>query len=263
MASTSKVVVITGASGGIGAALAKRLGGQGHKVVLAARRESELKAVASGCGADALPVVTDVTRRNEVERLRDRALQSFDHIDVWVNNAGRGISRKVMEISDVDIDEMVMMNIKSALYGIQAVLPHFQQRGEGHLINVSSMLGRVPLVSFRSAYSAAKAALNSLTASLRMDLRQTHPRIHVSVVMPGPVATEFARNALGTPPSALPSGGPPPGVLIQSAEDVAQVMAELIENPQPEVFTHPSLAETSKRYYQDVAAFEANSNIPR
>src|SRR5689334_20426091 len=203
----SKVIVITGASGGIGAALAQRVARDGHAVVLAARRERELKAVAATCGERAFPVVADVTQRTIVNNLRDAAIRRFGVVDVWVNNAGRGITKKVLELTDEDLDAMVTVNVKSALYGMQAIVPHFQDRGQGHLINVSSFLGRVPLVTFRSAYNAAKAALNSLTANLRMDLRATHPNIHVSLVMPGVVTTEFAKNALGTPvPSAAAPG---------------------------------------------------------
>src|SRR5256885_3689783 len=80
---------------------------------------------------------------------------------------------------------MIDVNVKSALYGMQAIAPYFQQRGRGHIVNISSFLGRVPVAPPRSAYSAAKAALNSLTANVRVDLQQTHPGIHVSLVMPG------------------------------------------------------------------------------
>ena len=122
-------------------------------------------------------MVTDVTKRGDLERLRDRALQAFGHVDVWINNAGKGIAKNVLALTDDDVDEMMLLNLKSALYGMQIITPHFQQRNAGHLINVSSFLSRVPLATVRSAYSASKAALNSLTANLRMDLRTTHPRV--------------------------------------------------------------------------------------
>jgi short-subunit dehydrogenase len=248
MEAEPEVIVITGASGGIGAALARKLGAAGHRLVLAARRAAELEAVARDSG-EAIAVVVDVSVRADVERLRDAALQRFGGVDVWINNAGRGIGKPVLALTESDVDEMFTVNTKSALWGMQAIVPHFQERGRGHLINVSSMLGRVPLASIRSAYSAAKAALNSLTANLRMDLRATHPGIHVSLVMPGPVKTDFHAAALGGTP-----GGAPPG---QSPEEVADVIVKLIAEPQPEVFTAKGLEETMKRYYQDIAAFEA------
>lgn len=253
----SKVIVITGASSGIGAALAKQMGAEGHRLVLAARREKELNAVAAASGR-ARAVVTDVLIRSQVERLRDEAIAAFGKIDVWVNNAGRGIGKKVMELTDDDFDQMMAINVKAALYGMQAVVPHFKERGEGQLINVSSFLGRVPLASYRSAYNAAKAALNSLTANLRMDLAATHPNIHVGVVMPGPVATDFATSALGGTPLV-----PPPRLTaVQTADDVADVIGGLIEQPRAEVFTTPTLRALTRRYYEDVAAFETGMSAP-
>jgi NAD(P)-dependent dehydrogenase (short-subunit alcohol dehydrogenase family) len=245
--SMDKVVVITGASSGIGATLARLLAGKGHAVVLAARRERELGEVAAGCPG-ALVVPTDVTRRDEVERLRDRALAERGRVDVWINNAGRGIGRPVLDLGDTDIDDMLATNLKSAIYGMQAIVPHFQQRGEGHLINVSTMLSRIPFATFRSAYAAAKAGLNILTAQLRMDLRASHPRVHVSLVLPGIVHTPFHEHALhGTP--FMPPGG-------QTAEEVAAAMAGLIDDPQPELYTMPALADLLRRYHADVEAFE-------
>src|SRR5947207_9635221 len=168
---TNEVAVITGASSGIGAALAKQLGSKGHQLVLAARREKELKEVAKQAGTRALVVPTDVTRRADVEDLRSRALKEYGHVDVWVNNAGRGITKSVLDLTDQDVDEITSVVLKSVLYGMQAIIPHFQERGRGHLINVSSLLGRVPLVSHRSIYSAAKSGVNVITANARMDLK--------------------------------------------------------------------------------------------
>ena len=151
-----KVIVITGASAGIGEKLAEVVVARGARVVLAARRAAELSAVAARLGPGALAVATDVTRRADVDQLRDRALDRFGQIDVWVGNAGRGITRSVTQLTDDDFDDMMATNVKSVLYGIQAVIPHFRDRRRGHLITVSSMLGRIPMAPVRSAYSAAK-----------------------------------------------------------------------------------------------------------
>jgi NAD(P)-dependent dehydrogenase (short-subunit alcohol dehydrogenase family) len=267
MAEAEDVVVITGASAGIGAALARRLGAEGKRLVLAARRRRELEQVAGEAkerGAKGAAVVeADVTRRGDVLHLRDAALGAFGRFDVWVNNAGRGITRPVLELTDEDVDEMIASNLKSALYGMQAAVPHFVERGSGHVVNVSSFLGRVPLVSVRSAYSAAKAALNSLTASLRMEL-WAHPGIHVSVVMPGIVKTDFARNARGAaaPAVAPPSGsGASPGagapqMQPQTADEVAEAIAGLLRQPRAELYTNPASADLARQYFTDVAAFE-------
>ena len=256
---SDQVVVITGASSGIGAALAAQLAARGDKVVLGARREQELSQVAGSIGAHAVAVVTDVTRRKDVERLRDRALEKYSHIDVWVNNAGRGIGRKVLELSDQDIEEMLAVNLLSAIYGMQAVVPHFQTRGEGHLINVSSFLSRVPFATYRSIYSASKSALNMLTAQLRLDLARDYPNIHVSLVIPGFVATPFAQSALWGTPAPTPATGPQGS---QTADEVASAIIGLIEHPVPELYTNPGSAETARRYSQDVVTFEASMSAP-
>jgi NADP-dependent 3-hydroxy acid dehydrogenase YdfG len=251
------VVVITGASSGIGAALAHRLGQKQLQLVLAARRPEALRAVALDAGGDCRTVVVDVTRRADVERLREEALSAYGRVDVWVNNAGRGINASVLELTDEQFDEMMAVNVKSALYGMQAIVPHFKERGDGHLINVSSFLSRVPIATYRSAYNAAKAALNALTANLRMDLRREYPGIHVSLVMPGMVTTEFAHNALGGTPAvtwASRSGGG--GPQIQTADDVAAVMESLIAAPRDELYTQAGQPETVLRYFKDVGAFE-------
>jgi NAD(P)-dependent dehydrogenase (short-subunit alcohol dehydrogenase family) len=249
-----KVVVITGASSGIGAALAEIASARGAKVVLAARRPAELDVVAKKCAGETLALVTDVTKRDDVQRLADAAIQRFGHVDAWVNNAGRGITRNVEDLTDADLDEMFLVNVKSALYGIQAVLPHFKARGSGHIVNVSSMLGRVPFASSRSAYNASKHALNALTANLRVDLRATHPGIRVSLVLPGIVATDFGLNALhgGIDNRKLPNPQP--------VEEVAQVMAELLANPRAEAYTRPGYKEQVVGYFSaDLDTLETTS----
>jgi short-subunit dehydrogenase len=256
----TRTVVITGASSGIGAAAARQLGSRGDRVVLAARRETELKRLADEVGKGAVPVVTDVTRRRDVEALRDRAIEAFGAIDVWINNAGRGVSKNVLDLTDQELDEMMTVNLKSALYGMQTVVPYFIERGRGHVINVSSFLSRVPMATIRSAYSASKAALNSLTANLRMDLASAHPHIHVTLVMPGLVATEFAEHALhGTPPMS-----PAATAAAQSADEVAAVIVGVIDRPVAEVYTNPQqLAPIARRYFEDVGAFERSMAASR
>ena len=253
----TRIVVITGASGGIGAAIARQLAARGDKVVLAARRLVELKQVAAECGNDALPVVADVTHRADVEHLRDESLRVFGQVDVWINNAGRALTSQVLDLTDEDFDLMMLVNTKSALYGMQAIVPYFKEYGAGHLINITSALGRIPFASCRSAYSASKAALNSLTANLRMDLHAAYPNIHVSVVMPPIVSSDFAKNALyGTPPP--PPGGYRSGMAPQSPEQTASAIVDLIDHPQAEIYTNPGQSEMVARYFADITAFEEN-----
>ena len=254
-----RTVVITGASRGIGAAIARELARRGDKLVLAARTRDALEDVASASSNTRVHIVTaDVTQRGDVERIRDEAIRAFGYVDVWINNAGRGIVRPVLALTDEDVDEMVATNVKSALYGMQAIVPHFMERGRGHIVNMSSFLARVPVATPRSAYSAAKAALNSLTANLRVDLRRTHPGINVSLVMPGLVATEFARYARGStgpvPPGAIGSPMKP-----QTAEEVAVIVADVVDDPAAEVYTNPASHAVAARYLADVALFESEA----
>jgi short-subunit dehydrogenase len=226
-----QVIVITGASSGIGAALAECLAGRGASVVLVARRRAELDAVAARCGGRAVPFVADVTVREEVRQIVSETLARFGQIDVWVNNVGQGITRTPSELVDDDIDDVMRVNVKSAMYGMQEVLPHFKARGRGHVINVSSMLGRVPSATLRSAYSAAKHFLNALTAMFRDEVRQTHADIQFSLVSPGVVRTEFGLNAKhGGPDSRqFPDS--------QTAEEVAVVIADVVQSRRPDVYT--------------------------
>ncbi|MDB4976807.1 MAG: 3-oxoacyl-[acyl-carrier protein] reductase [Myxococcaceae bacterium] len=252
----NKVIVITGASAGIGAALSQLVASRGARPVLLARREAELQAVASRCGAEALPVVADVTRRDQVERALETALARFGTVDVWVNNAGRGITKMASELSDEDFDDMMLVNVKSALYGMQAVLPYYKRRGAGQIINVSSLLGRVPLAPFRSAYCAAKHAMNSLTASLRLELRADYPGIHVCTVHPGVVATDFGLNALhgGLDSRQFPGA--------QSADDVAAVIAGMIEQPRADVYTREGAQKMIVDYYAAEDMGDAETRAP-
>lgn len=234
---SNTVVVVTGASGGIGAALAVEVARRGMTVVVVARRREALDAVAGRCGGRATIVTGDMTIRSDVQRVVSESLAAHGHIDVWVNNVGQGITRPPSALTDDDIDDMMRVNVKSALYGMQAVLPHFKERGTGQVVNVSSMLGRVPFAVIRSAYSGAKHFLNALTDNFRREVHQTHPEIQFTLVSPGVVHTDFGVNARhGGPDSrSLPDA--------QSAEEVARVIADAIAAGRADVYTRPGSRE--------------------
>lgn len=258
----TKTIVITGASAGIGAAIALRLAADGHRLVLTARRDDALRAIAAAAerrgSGRALAIAADATKREDIHAVRDAAISTFGGFDVWINNAGRGITRSVLDLTGDELDEMMTVNTKSALYGMQAAAGHFLERGSGHLINISSFLGRVPLATHRSAYNAAKAALNALTANMRVELRTRNPAIQTTLVMPGIVATEFARNTLGgTRDAAIPSGE-----AVQTVEQVADVIAAVIAQPVAEVYTNPDSPEIASQYFADVGAFETSARHP-
>lgn len=203
-----------------------------------------MNAVAEEAGGRCLPVAADMTDRAEVRRVVDETIRAFGRLDVWINNVGRGITRPPSQLSDEDVDDVMRVNVKSALYGMQEVLSHFKDRGEGHVINISSMLGRIPYATQRSVYCGAKHFLNALTVTFRDEVQQTHPGIQFSIVSPGVVYTSFGVNALhGGPDSRdLPDG--------QSAQEVAEVIAAVVESRAPDVYTRQGFHDRVVAYYQ-------------
>jgi len=185
-----KVVIITGASSGLGEATGRLLAERGAKLMLAARREDRLQSLAGDIEeADGTVAykVTDVADRNQVESLAEATLEKFGQIDVMLNNAG------VMPLSPLDalkVDEwerMVDINIKGVLYGIAAVLPHMRERKQGHIINMSSVAGHVVFPS-AAVYCATKYAVRAISEGLR---QESNGEIRVTNISPGAVATEL------------------------------------------------------------------------
>jgi short-subunit dehydrogenase len=246
-----KVVVVTGASAGIGAEVARQAAALGHSLVLVARCEDALRSVAAQCAGASVVVVADVTRRADVERVAAEAEEAFGGFDVWINNVGRGLTRLPSQLTDDDVDAMMAVNVKSALYGMQVAAARFAARGGGHVINVSSTLGRRPHVVERSAYSAAKHFLNALTASFRDELRASHPEIAVSLVSPGLVYTEFGVRALhgGIDSRELRHTGAG-----QEAAEVAAVIVETIRSRQPDVYTRAGQKADVLGYLEELTA---------
>jgi NADP-dependent 3-hydroxy acid dehydrogenase YdfG len=244
---SEKVVVITGASSGIGAAVAEHLGTTAqHQLVLVARRKSALDAVAAKCNGRAAVVVADMERRNDVRSVAEYSVQQFSHIDVWINNVGRGITRVPSALTDSDVDAMMSANVKSALYGMQEVLPHFKERGEGHFINISSLLGRLPQAIHRSAYTASKFYLNALTIMMRDEVRQTHPNIVFSLVSPSLVATDFGINSVhgGDDSHKKPDA--------QNVTEVAAIIAGVITSRALDVYTRKGSRDRVTSHYANL-----------
>jgi NADP-dependent 3-hydroxy acid dehydrogenase YdfG len=182
-----KVVVITGASSGMGAETAKKLGALGAKVVLGARRQEKLDSLVASIGDNARYMQTDVTKKEDVDRLLKFAIDTFGKIDVLWNNAG------VMPISFFDEgnleewERMIDVNIKGVLYGIHAVLPHMIKNGNGHIISTSSTAG-LKIFPSTGVYSATKGAVKSIMEGLREEMAG---KIKVTTLYPGAVSTEL------------------------------------------------------------------------
>jgi NADP-dependent 3-hydroxy acid dehydrogenase YdfG len=186
-----KVVVITGASSGLGEATARLLSAQGASVVLGARRVDRLQALAdelTGSGGQALAVTTDVTDCDQVKRLVDGAVQAYGRIDVMINNAGLMPQAPLERLKIDEWNRMIDVNIKGVLYGIAAALPYMQQQQAGHIINVSSVAGHKVGPGF-AVYAATKHAVRALSEGLRQEVKPYN--IRTTVISPGAVDTEL------------------------------------------------------------------------
>ena len=186
-----KVVVITGASSGLGEATARLLSAQGANVVLGARRIDRLGVLAdelSRRGGKALAVPTDVIQCDQVKRLVDAAVQTYGRIDVMINNAGLMPQALLERLKIDEWNQMIDVNIKGVLYGIAAALPHMKQQKAGHFINVSSVAGHRVGPGF-AVYAATKYAVRALSEGLRQEVKPYN--IRTTVISPGAVATEL------------------------------------------------------------------------
>ena len=187
----NKVVVITGASSGLGEATARHLSALGATVVLGARRVERLQTLVAELtagGAKALAVATDVTDSEQVKRLVQAAVETYGRIDVMLNNAGLMPHSPLDRLRIDEWDRMIDVNIKGVLYGIAAALPHMQRQKAGHIINVSSVAGH-KVGPGSAVYAATKHAVRALTEGLRQEVKAYG--IRTAVISPGAVSTEL------------------------------------------------------------------------
>ena len=184
-----KVVVITGASSGLGEAAARRLSRGGAELVLGARRLDRLRALAKALslGDDAV-VQTDVSKYDEVKRLVDHAEKAHGRIDVMINNAGLMPLSPLERLKIDDWDRMIDVNIKGVLYGVAAALPHMKAQKSGHIINVSSVAGH-KVRPGSTVYSATKSAVRVISEGLRQEVKPYN--IRTTIISPGAVASEL------------------------------------------------------------------------
>lgn len=186
-----KIIVITGASSGLGRAAALHLARAGARVVLGARRAERIEALAEtirGEGGEAIAQLTDVTRHREVEALVATAVREFGRVDVMINNAGVMPQSALDQLLVEEWDRMIDVNIKGVLYGIAAALPHMQSQKSGHIINVSSVAGH-KVRAGGVVYAATKHAVRVLTEGLRQEVKPYN--IRTTVISPGAVESEL------------------------------------------------------------------------
>lgn len=198
MSVKDKVVAITGAGRGIGRATALHLAAQGAQVVLGARSQTEIAAVADAIAAEggrAAYRATDVTRRSDLIALIELACSRFGRLDVMVNNAGTATLSRFDAVQVDDWDAMIDANLKGALYGIAAALPVFGRQGSGHIINVISTAG-LKVVPTMGVYAATKNALRTATEALR---QESGGNLRVTEISPGFVDTTFGESGVSDP----------------------------------------------------------------
>ncbi len=190
-----KVVVVTGASMGIGEAIAKVFADGGASVVLLSRDAERAEAARGRIGnaERTLGLACDVRNREEIDRVVGLTLHHFQHIDVWINNAGHGILDSVANVDMAACRETFETNFFGVVEAMQAVIPVMKQQGSGTIINVSSVAGHIPL-PFHAVYSATKFALNAIGKGARIELKSSG--INVMTVCPGYVRTAFGANAV-------------------------------------------------------------------
>ncbi len=232
----NSVVVITGASSGIGRASALEFARQGANVVVAARRLRLLEEAANECkqlsGRGALAVSTDVSDEEAVRSLARQAIDTFGHIDVWVNNAGVGAFGCFEETPPDIFRQVIETNFFGTTYGARVVLPHFRQQGQGVLINVSSLPGQAG-GPYYTAYAASKFAIRALGESLREEIEVLDgaKNIRICTVMPAIIDTPFfehAANFTGRAVKALPP--------VYPVEQAAATIVKLAQKSQCEMF---------------------------
>ena len=252
-----QIVVITGASSGIGRAAALAFAEAGAHVVVAARRRELLEEVAAGCrecGVQALAVPTDVADADAVERLRDAAVDRFGRIDVWVNNAAV-LTFGNLEETPLDAYRRVFdINFFGCLHGSRAALSTFRRQGSGRLINVGSLFGRMTTAHV-SAYIASKHAVQGLTRTLRQETA-LDPEVHVSAIVPAGVDTpilQHAANFTGIRVRAL--------YPLTTADKAAAAILRMAKKPQREAFVgrvgqvHDVLQRLAPETHDRVAAY--------
>jgi short-subunit dehydrogenase len=225
------VIVITGASTGIGRASAVEFARAGATVIVTSRRKEVLRTLADQCekrGGKALAIPADVTDQQAMQNLARRVVELFGRIDVWINNAAVTLFGRFEQTPPEAYRRVIETNLFGCIHGARAALPYFREQGKGILINISSGVGRIGS-PFISAYAASKFAIIGLSESLRMELRDA-PDIHVCTVLPAAIDTPlFQHGANFTGRAVQPI---PP---IYSAEKVAAAIVDLVRNPKREI----------------------------
>ena len=226
--SKQPVIIVTGASSGIGAAVAKLFASEGYRVSMGARRIERLQALSTeikSAGGESIAVQADLTRFEDIQRLVNSTLDGFGQIDILVNNAGFGRIKWLEELDPIkDIQAQIQINLISAVIISHQVLPYLIEQRSGHIINIGSMGGLVASPTY-TVYSASKFGLRGFTESLRREVGIYG--VHVSGIYPGAVKTEFKQHA----GINRKTGRTTPKTLLLESEEVAQAVLDVVRRP--------------------------------
>ncbi len=231
-----QVVIITGAGSGIGHQAALLFAREGAKTVLADIKEERLPPVTEAIerlGGEAAAVATDVSKREQIDRMVDTAVERFGRVDILLNNAGYGYGATIEQTSDAEFQQLWETNVLSVLFGMQAVLPIMREQGSGHIISVASAAGKIAYPGI-GAYSATKHAIVALTDALRAEVADAG--IHTSVVLPIGTRTQFFKSARLEENGSVGPHGP-----TQSPQHVAKKIVDCAKRPTPEVIPYKPL----------------------
>ncbi len=232
-----KVTIVTGASGGIGLATAKRFAAGGAKVVLAARSAEKLNSLARELQSrdlDAIPVPTDMRDPQQVKKMVEKTIQKYGRLDILINNAGQSAAGRVADMSLEDFHQLLELNVFGVLYAIQAVVPVMRQTGGGLILNISSMVSKMHIPGL-GAYASTKAALNALSVTAREELAAEN--IRVITVFPRMTATDLGKNSLGDHSLRQQQrSGAASNTVVDSPERVAEKILEAAQKEPEEQF---------------------------
>jgi short-subunit dehydrogenase len=219
-----RVVVVTGASSGIGRTTARRFAEEGWAVALAARRADALETVAEECiaaGGDAIAITADVADEGAVHELARRAIERFGHVDAWVNNAGVYLIAEFEQTPAAAFRRLYDVNVFGVVHGCRAILPHFRERGRGTIVNIASVDSYLG-TRYATAYASSKWAVRGFSDSLRQDLRGTG--IRVAVVSPSAIDTPLFQHSANYSGRKLKAPNP-----TYEPESVAEAILEAAE----------------------------------